>query len=86
MVFKTPAMRVRVQNGMAGVPAWRGVCRAAHASQQVRQTPVLSRTLAGRGFAGDALRCEFRQAVKACLGFRASRLIPQKPRRALREF
>jgi hypothetical protein len=86
MVFKTPAMRVRVQNGMAGVPAGRVVCRAAHASQQVRQTPVLSRTLAGRGFAGDALRCEFRQAVQACLGFRASRLIPQKPRRALREF
>jgi hypothetical protein len=49
-------------------------------------TRVLSRTLAGRGFAGDALRCEFRQAVQACLGIRASRLIPQKPRRALREF
>ena len=80
----TSAMRVRVQNGMAGVPAWRAVCRAAHASQQVRQTPVLGRTLAGRGFAGDALRCEFRQAVQACLGFRASRLFPQKPRRARR--
>jgi hypothetical protein len=79
-------MRVRVQNGMAGVPALRVVCRVAHPCQQVRQTPDLSRTLAGRGFAGDALRCEFRQAVQACLGIRASRPIPQKPRRALREF
>jgi hypothetical protein len=26
MVFKTPVMRVRVQNEMAGVPAWRVVC------------------------------------------------------------
>jgi len=44
---KTPAMRVRVQNGKAGVPDWCSVCRAAHAKQRVRQRPVLGRTPAG---------------------------------------
>jgi hypothetical protein len=31
----------------------------------------------GRGSAGDPLRCEIGQAVQACPGFRALRLIPQ---------
>jgi hypothetical protein len=39
---------------------------------------------AGRGFAGDALCWECRQAVQACLGIPASRLNPQSPRRAQR--
>jgi hypothetical protein len=63
MVFKNPVMRVRVQNGMAGVPAWRVVCLKALASQQVRQTPVMGLTLAGRALVGPCfecrLRCEF---------------------------
>ncbi|GAB3468318.1 hypothetical protein GCM10011496_15180 [Polaromonas eurypsychrophila] len=39
----------------------------------------------GRGFAGDPLRYKTRQGAKPYLGFCASRLIPQKPRRARRE-
>ena len=39
----------------------------------------------GRGFAGDPLRYKTRQGVQPCLGFCASWLIPQKPRRARRE-
>ncbi len=39
----------------------------------------------GRGFAGDPCRYKTRQGGQPCLGFCASRLIPQKPRRARRE-
>ena len=124
----TPAMRVRIHNGMICLPTPRVVCPKAHARGLVRKAPastagrlcvpgwpigpanatafarvrtqrgvvLRARTAKGRayplGLKGlqprprlPALRYKTRQGIQPCLGFCASRLIPQKPRRARRE-
>jgi hypothetical protein len=124
----TPAMRVRVHNGMICSPTPRVVCPKAHARGLVRKAPastagrlcvpgwptwpanatafarvrtrrgvvLRARTANGRAYPLGrkglqprprllALRYKTRQGVQPCLGFCASRLIPQKPRRASRE-
>jgi hypothetical protein len=80
----SPANRVRIHNGIICLPTPRSVCRSTRkgfGEESARFGPNPK----GRGFAGDPLRYKTRQGVQPCLGFCASRLIPQKPRRARRE-
>ena len=65
----TPAMRVRVHNGMICLPTPRVVCPKAHARGLVRKAPVLVRTR--RGVVLREIRFVTKQG-KACslaLGF-----------------
>jgi hypothetical protein len=76
MLLMICAMRVRVQNGMICSPRPRSVCRGTRKGFG-GQSARFGSNPKGSGFAGDPLRCKTRQGVQPCLGFFASRLIPQ---------